>query len=75
MGADSLKALKVLGEKCGISTDLILIVDEMYLHKVGQYQAGEYVGADEDGNLYKGIVVFMVLGLEQCAQFGCSSYT
>ena len=45
---DSLKALKVLREKGGISTDLILMVDEMYLHKAAQYQAGEYVSADEE---------------------------
>ena len=54
-GVDSLKVLKVLREKGGISTDLILMVDETYLHKAAQYQAGEYVGADEEGNLFKGI--------------------
>ena len=68
-GVDSLKALKVLREKGGISTDLILMVDEMYLHKAAQYQAGEYVGADEEGNLYKGIVAFMVVGLKQSTPF------
>ena len=47
-GVHSLKALKVLREKGGISTDLILMVDEMYLHKAAQYQAGEYVSADEE---------------------------
>ena len=34
---DSLKALKVFREKAGIWTDLILMVDEMYLHKAAQY--------------------------------------
>ena len=65
MGVDSLKVLKALGEKCKISTDLILMVDKMYLQKAAQYQAREYVGADEEGNLYKGIVAFMVVGLKQ----------
>ena len=65
-GVDS---LKVLREKGGISTDLILIVDEMYLHKAAQYQAGEYIGADEEGNLFKGIVAFMVVGLKQSTPF------
>ena len=51
-GADSLKALKVLLKKGGILADLILMVDEMCLHKAAEYQAGEYVGADEEGNLY-----------------------
>ena len=62
---DLLKALKVLGGKGEISTDLILMVDEIYLQKAAQYQAGEYVGADNEGNLYKGIVAFMVVGLKQ----------
>ena len=65
MGLDSLKVLKALGEKCKISTDLTLMVDEMYLQKAAQYQAREYVGGDEEGNLYKGIVAFMVVGLKQ----------
>ena len=33
VGVDSLKVLKVLGEKGEILTDLMLMVDEMYLHK------------------------------------------
>ena len=65
MGVDSLKVLKALGEKCKTSIDLILMVDEMYLQKAAQYQAREYVGGDEEGNLYKGIVAFMVVGLKQ----------
>ena len=44
-------------------------MEEMYLHKAAQYQAGEYIGADEEGNLYKGIVAFMVVGLKQSTPF------
>ena len=44
-------------------------MDEMYLHKAAQYQSGEYVGADEEGNLCKGIVAFMVVGLKQSTPF------
>ena len=50
------KALKLLREKGEISEDIILMVDEMFLQKSTQYQGGEYVGADEDGNLCKGMV-------------------
>ena len=64
-GVDSLKALKVLREKGKISCDCIMIVDEMYLQKAAQYQGGEYVGVDEEGNLYKGIVAFMITGLKE----------
>ena len=41
----------------------------MYLPKPAQYQAGEYVCAGEEDNLYKGIVAFMVVGLKQSALF------
>ena len=45
------------------------MVDEMYLHKAAQYQAGEYVGADEEGKLYKEIVAFMFVGSKQSKPF------
>ena len=35
------------------------MIDEMY------WQSGKYEGVDEKGDLYKGIVAFMVLGLKQ----------
>ena len=61
-GADELKALKTLHEKDSFCRDCILMIDEMYLQKSAQYQSGEYVGVGEEGNLCKGIVVFMVVG-------------
>jgi len=64
-GVDSVKALTILCEHGKISKDCILMVDEMYLQKATQYHSGEYVGADEDGNLYKGIVAFMIIGLKE----------
>ena len=30
-----------------------------------QYHSGEYVGADEEGNMYKEIVAFMIVGLKE----------
>ena len=45
------------------------MIDEIYLQKSAQYQSGEYVGVDEEGNLYKGIVAFMVVGLKQSIPF------
>ena len=41
------------------------MVDEMYLQKGTQFHGGEYIGADEDGNLYEGIVVLMIAGLKK----------
>ena len=63
-GVDSVKAAKLLLEKKEISTDIILIADEMYLQKEEQFHALQRVGANEEGELYKGIVLFMITGLK-----------
>ena len=39
--------------------------DEMYLQKCTQYHGGTYEGANEEGELYKGVVVFMITGLKK----------
>ena len=64
-GVDSLKGAKKLREKGHISSDVILMVDEMFLQKEASYQSGDYVGEDEEGELYKGIACFMIVGLKQ----------
>ena len=64
-GVNSIKALKILQENGKISNDCILMVDEMYLEKATQYHNGKYVGADDERNLYKGIVTFMIMGLKE----------
>ena len=40
------------------------MIDEMYLLKSAQYQSREYEGVDKEGNLYKGIFAFMVVGFK-----------
>ena len=37
----------------------------MFLQKEASYQSGDYVGEDEEGELYKGIACFMIVGLKQ----------
>ena len=64
-GVDSIKALIFLRKKEDISSDVVLMVDEMYLQKGIQFHGGEYIGADVDGNLYKGTVVLMIAGLKK----------
>ena len=64
-----MKALKILLDKDKISRDVVLMADEMYLQKVVQYNSGEYVGADEDGSLYKDVVVLMEQGLQKSSVF------
>ena len=58
-------AAKKLREKGHIPSDVILMVDEMFLQKEASYQSGDYVGEDEEGDLYKGIACFMIVGLKQ----------
>ena len=60
-----MKALKNLLDKGKISSDVVLMADEMYLQKGLQYSAKEYVGADKDGSLYKEVVVLIVQGLQK----------
>ena len=45
------------------------MLNEIYLQKAAQYQAGGYVGVDEEGNQYKGITAFIVLELKQSTPF------
>ena len=66
---DALKALKTLYEKGSFSRNCILMIDEMYLQKSAQHQSGEYVEIDEEGNLHKAVVAFMVVGLKQSIPF------
>ena len=40
----------------------------MYLQKCTQFHGGEYIG-DVEGNLYKGVVAFMIQGLKKSISF------
>ena len=61
---DTMKTANVLRENGSISKDVILMFDEMLLQKCEEYFAGDVFGADEEGELYKGIVCFMIVGLK-----------
>ena len=49
-------------EKGKISQDVILMLDEMYIEKCEEYDSGKLIGADDENQLYKGVVSFMVYG-------------
>ena len=53
---DLLKVAKLLLEKQTVFSDCVLIIDEMYLQKSVQYHSGDFVGQNEEGNLFEGIV-------------------
>ena len=46
-----------------ISSNVILIFDEVYLQKCEEYFGGESFGTDETGKLHKGMITFMIVGL------------
>ena len=62
---DSLKALKLLLSKAAVSNDWVVLFDEMYLEKSTQYHSGYFIGQDEKGDLYKSVVVFMLVSLQK----------
>ena len=49
--------------------DVILLLDEMYLKKDVLYHQVQLLGTDQDGNLYKSIVTFMIVGLRKNITF------
>ena len=64
-GINSMKAASILLQEGSISSDIILMADEMYLQKGTQFHSGQYVGANNEGEMYTGIVVFMIVGLKK----------
>ena len=43
-----------------MSSNYVALVDEMYLQNSIQYHSCNFVGRGEEGNLYKGVAVFMI---------------
>ena len=56
-------AFSVRAPEGKISEDVVLMLDEMYLQKSTEFQNGNVIGKDETGKFYKGILVFMIVGL------------
>ena len=66
---EPLKVVKVLLEQGKIGTDVVLLLDEVYLQKHSQYQNGKLVGADNEGNLNKGVMALMINNLKKSIPF------
>ena len=64
-GIDPMKSLQVLLREEKVDSHCMLLIDEMYLEKSCQYHGGQLYGKDTDGELYSGIVVFMVVGIRK----------
>ena len=61
---DALAAAEVLKNNKKISEDIILMCDEVYLQKCEEYMLGESFGANKNGELYKRMMRFMIIGLK-----------
>ena len=59
---DFKNALHIEGK---ISEDVGMIFDEMYLQKSQEFFWGEMIGCDDEGELYQGIVCFMIVGMKE----------
>ena len=66
---DILKSAEILLQNGSLSSDCVLMVDEMYLKKSSEYHGGNYVGESSNGQLFKGIVVFMIVGLQKSVPY------
>ena len=53
---DAVKCAQTLRNEDKISSDVCLTFDEMYLQKCEEYFAGDFVGCNYEGELYKGLV-------------------
>ena len=64
---DTAKVIKMLLGNGSISEDCVLIIDEIYLQKSVNHHSGEHVGADAEGNLYQGVVKFLMVSWKNSA--------
>ncbi len=64
-----MKAVKLLLEKGEIDNDVVLLLDEMHLQKEESYQGGNMVGKNEDGEVYQGILNYMIVGIRKNIPF------
>ena len=53
---DAVKCAKSLKSQGLISKDVVLVFDEMYLQNCEEYGGGEINGANENNELYKGLL-------------------
>ena len=61
---DAVKCVKSLKLQGVISEDVVLMFDKIYLQKCEEYCGGEIIAANENNELYKGSLSFMIVGLK-----------
>ena len=70
---DAAKCANKLRIEGKISEDVCMIFDEMYLLKSQEHFEGEMIGCDDEGELYTGIVCFMIVGLKESIPYVINS--
>ena len=60
-----MKCIKSLKPQRVISEDVVLMFEEIYLRKCEEYCGGEIIAANENNELYKGLLSFMIVGLKE----------
>ena len=66
---EPIKAVEVLLDQGKMEKDIASMLDEIYLQKDAQYQGGKLVGVDSEGNLFKGVMTFIMSSLKQSIPF------
>ena len=69
-GVESITAAKLFFEKGHLSQNCVLMVNEKYVQKGTQFQSREYIDANENDELYQGIMAFMITGLKNAVTIG-----
>ena len=62
---DAIKYAQTLKKDGKTPEDICLFFDEMYLQKCEEYFGGQVIGSDENGELDKGIVCFIIEGMTE----------
>ena len=66
---DAIKYAQALKKDGKLSEGICFLFDEMYLQKCEEYFGGGLIGSNENGEWYKGIVCFMIVGLKESIPF------
>ena len=66
---DSCKALSTLRDNDLIGNDIVLLLDEMYLQPQVNFERKTLIGCDQDLDLFKSILSFMVISLTKSISF------
>ena len=71
---EKINSSQIALEKKTVSSDYVLIIDEMYLQKPVQYHNDDFLEQDAEENLFRGIVVFMIVSFKKSIPIATHSF-